>query len=107
VLSETLAKAMRVAGVADVEHRNNLGGTEIVFQALRSGAIDVYPEYTGTILEVVLHSARRLSLPEMRQELARQGLGVSGPIGFNDSYAIAVTREARQHYGLNSLSDLA
>ncbi|HXF59238.1 MAG TPA: glycine betaine ABC transporter substrate-binding protein, partial [Candidatus Saccharimonadales bacterium] len=86
--------------------RNNLGGTEIVFQALRSGAIDVYPEYTGTILEVVLHSGRRLTLPEMREELSKQGLGVSEPLGFNDSYAIAVTREARDRYGLRTLSDL-
>jgi osmoprotectant transport system permease protein len=105
ILSETLARAMRAEG-AETQHRNNLGGTEIVFQALRSGAIDVYPEYTGTILEVVLHSPRPLSLPEMRQELTRQGLGVSDPIGFNDSYAIAVTREARERYGLRALSDL-
>jgi len=107
ILSETLARAMRAEGVAPVEHRNNLGGTEIVFQALRSGAVDVYPEYTGTILEVVLHNPRRLSLPEMRAELARQGLGVSDPIGFNDSYAIAVTRQAARRYVLRALSDLA
>ena len=107
VLSETLAQAMRAEGVPDVTHRNNLGGTEIVFQALRSGAIDVYPEYTGTILEVVLHSPSRLGVPEMRAELEKQGLGVSDPIGFNDSYAIAVTREARDRYELRTLSDLA
>jgi osmoprotectant transport system permease protein len=106
ILSEALAIGLRTEGIPEVSHRNNLGGTEIVFQALRSGAIDVYPEYTGTILEVVLHSGRRLSIPDMRTELARQGLGVSEPLGFNDSYAIAVTREARDRYGLRTLTDL-
>ena len=107
VLAEALALATRSEGVSRVEHRNNLGGTEIVFQALRSGDVDVYPEYTGTILEVVLHSPRRLDLQEMRRELSKQGLGVSDPLGFNDSYAIAVTREARARYGLRTISDLA
>ena len=107
ILSETLATAMRRTGIPDVEHRNNLGGTEIVFQALRSGAIDAYPEYTGTILEVVLHSPGPLAIPEIGEELKKQGLGISEPIGFNDSYAIAVTREARERYGLETLSDLA
>ncbi len=107
VLAEALATAMRSEGVRQVEHRNNLGGTEIVFQALRSGDVDVYPEYTGTILEVVLHGVLPLTLPEMRRELAKQGLGVSEPLGFNDSYAIAVTREARDRYGLRAISDLA
>ena len=107
ILSEALAQEMRVRGIARVEHRNNLGGTEIVYQALRSGAVDVYPEYTGTILEVVLHSPGRLTLAETRDQLAREGLGLSDPIGFNDSYALAVTREARDRYGLRTLSDLS
>ncbi|HYQ89626.1 MAG TPA: glycine betaine ABC transporter substrate-binding protein [Candidatus Binatia bacterium] len=107
VLAEALAQVIRSEGAPDVRHRNNLGGTEIVFQAVRSGDVDVYPEYTGTILEVVLHEPRPLSLPEMRRELAGQGLGVSEPIGFNDSYAIAVTRQARDRFGLRTISDLA
>jgi osmoprotectant transport system permease protein len=107
ILAEALAEAMRSEGVERVEHRNNLGGTEIVFQALRSGGVDVYPEYTGTILEVVLKSPRRLELEEMRRALARDGIGVSDAIGFNDSYALAVTRETRDRYDLRTISDLS
>ena len=107
VLGEALASLMRDRGIPEVVHRSNLGGTEIVFQALRSGSVDVYPEYTGTLLEVILHSPRALPLAEMRDSLARQGLGVSDPLGFNDSYALAVTEAAGRRYGLRTLSDLA
>ncbi len=107
VLGETLALAMRSGGVPDVEHKRNLGGTEILFQGLRAGDIDVYPEYTGTILEVILHAPRPLSLGEIRSQLAKEGLGVSDPIGFNDSYALAVTASTQKRYGLRAISDLA
>ena len=106
-LGEALATIVREEGAEDVVHRHNLGGTEIVFQALRSGEIDVYPEYTGTIQEVILKSPRRLGIHEMAEHLRTMGFSVSDPIGFNDSYAIAVTREAARRYGLATLSDLA
>jgi osmoprotectant transport system substrate-binding protein/osmoprotectant transport system permease protein len=106
VLAEALAQAMRSEGVPRVEHRNNLGGTEIVYQALRSGNVDAYPEYTGTILEVVLHNAHAMTTGQMREALAKEGLGVSDPIGFNDGYALAVTSGTRDRYGLRTISDL-
>ncbi|TMQ58874.1 MAG: ABC transporter permease subunit [Candidatus Eisenbacteria bacterium] len=107
ILGEALAEETRALGVADVEHRSNLGGTEIVYQALRSGSVDVYPEYTGTLLEVILHAPRPVALPAMRAAMAKEGLGVSEPIGFNDSYALAVTRAVRERYALRTISDLA
>jgi osmoprotectant transport system permease protein len=107
ILADALASAMRREGVPRVLHRRNLGGTEIVFQALRSGSVDVYPEYTGTIREVVLQSPRELSALETRTALARMGLGMSDPIGFNDSYGIAVTEATARRYHLRTLSDLA
>ena len=107
ILADALASAMRREGVPRVLHRRNLGGTEIVFQALRSGSVDVYPEYTGTIREVVLQSPRELSAAEERAALARMGLGMSDPIGFNDSYGIAVTEATARQYRLRTLSDLA
>ena len=107
ILGDALAAVLRAEGVERVEHRRNLGGTEIVLQALRSGSVDVYPEDTGTIQEVVLQSPRPLAEDEMRAALAAKGLGMSPPIGFDDSYAIAVTRGAAERFGLRTLSDLA
>jgi len=106
ILAEALAARMRTQGVAAVEHRSNLGGTEIVYDALRSGSVDVYPEYTGTIAQVILHAPNATS-EQMRVTLAKQRIGMSDPIGFNDGYALAVTREAQTKYGLQRISDLA
>lgn len=105
MLGEALASLARREGVV-VEHRSNLGGTEIVFQALRSGAIDAYPEYTGTISEVILKNQSTASLASMRAELAREGIGISDPMGFNDGYALAVTRAVQERTGVKRLSDL-
>ncbi len=106
ILADALAAEMRVEGVPRVTHRRNLGGTEIVYQALRSGDIDVYPEYTGTILEVILQTHGPIPLREMRAELARRGITMSDPIGFDDSYAIAVSDSIARRYGLTKISDL-
>jgi osmoprotectant transport system permease protein len=106
ILADALAAEMRAEGVPRVTHRRNLGGTEIVYQALRSGSIDVYPEYTGTILEVILQTHSPRSLREMRAELARRGITMSDPIGFDDSYAIAVPDSIARRDGLTKISDL-
>ncbi|HKA25044.1 MAG TPA: glycine betaine ABC transporter substrate-binding protein [Candidatus Eisenbacteria bacterium] len=106
VLGEAATTLARRAG-ATAEHRRNLGGTEIVYDALRSGSIDVYPEYTGTIAEVMLHSHGRPSLAEMRAALRSQGIEIGEPLGFNDSYGIAVAPGVAHRLGLRKVSDLA
>ena len=107
ILGEALARTMRASGIARVTHRNNLGGTEIVAQALHSGAVDVYPEYTGTIQEVLLHRQGAAGADSMRADLARLGLAMSDPIGFNDGYAIAMPESVAARLGIRSMSDLA
>ena len=107
ILGEALVLLAREEGAAPVEHRRNLGGTEIVLAAVQSGAADVYPEYTGTIAEVILKDPSRPSLAAMRTRLQTLGLAVSDPLGFNDSYALAVTRAVAAARGIERLSDLA
>ena len=116
ILGELLAARARAAGADPVEHRSNLGGTEIVLQALESGAIDAYPEYTGTILEVVLKDDPRaprrdarggVDLDSLNAALAARGLAASAPLGFNDGYGLAVTRRTSEARGLRRISDLA
>jgi osmoprotectant transport system permease protein len=100
VLGEVITQA---AGKA--EHKQGLGNTAIVLAALQAGSIDVYPEYLGTIDLEILKNAKATTLPEMRAALAKLGLGVGLPLGFNNTYALAVRGDAP--VSLQSLSDLA
>ena len=92
------------APVVQVEHRQGLGNTAIVLAALRAGSIDVYAEYTGTIASEVLKHDGPLTLAQMRSELAPLGLGVAVPLGFNNTYALAMRGDQKT---VGSLADLA
>jgi osmoprotectant transport system permease protein len=107
ILGEALARLAHDPGGADARHRSNLGGTEIVFQALTSGEVDVYPDYTGTISEVILRGQSAQTLADMRRLLAPRGIGVSEPLGFNDGYALAIPARTADRLGVRTLSDLA
>ena len=103
ILGEALAALARRG--AAVEHKRNLGGTEVVWQALTTGSVDVYAEYTGTIAEVILGGADHPA-ESFREELGRRGVGMSAPLGFEDGYALAVTRGTAVGFGLLAISDL-
>ena len=101
ILGEVLTQAAGLRGKA--EHRQGLGNTAIVLAALQSGSIDVYPEYLGTIGLEILKNPAAGSLAEMRAALAPLGLGVAVPLGFNNTYALAMRADAQ----VGSLSALA
>jgi len=102
ILGEIL---VRQAGAA--VHRQGLGNTGIVFAALRSGSIDLYPEYTGTIAREILKLDGAAGLEEINRALAPMGLGAAVPLGFNDGYALAVREEKAARLGIRKVSDLA
>ncbi|HEY4637901.1 MAG TPA: glycine betaine ABC transporter substrate-binding protein, partial [Burkholderiales bacterium] len=87
ILGELIVQTARAAG-AEVEFRPGMGGTAILYEALRSGAIDLYPEYTGTIAREILQGEARASLESLNARLAPLGLAASAPLGFNNTYAI-------------------
>jgi osmoprotectant transport system permease protein len=93
-----------------VERRPGLGATEILFRALRTNAIDVYPEYTGTGLVAILHdtASRQNAFDHVsRRFMALYGIRWLPPLGFENTYAIAVRRETAARYRLATLTDLA
>ena len=107
VVAEIAAQVMEAAGEAPVERRVGLGGTGIVAGALASGDIDVYPEYTGTIARAILKDPSLGTVDALRARLAPMGLTVSDPLGFANTYALAVRRETATRLALRTLSDLA
>jgi osmoprotectant transport system permease protein len=115
LLAEMFAQLLERAG-RTVQRRPGLGATEVAFSAIRTGAIDVYPEYVGTGLIAILGDS---VAPEMREDprvafahvatrsLSRFGVHWLAPLGFQNGYAIAVRRETAAQYQLRTLSDLA
>ena len=108
ILAQVLAGA--AAPHASVEVKTGLGNTAIVFKALQSGSIDLYPEYTGTIaLEILQQPATKLgtNLDELNRGLAPLGFAAAIPLGFNDGYALAMRAVDAERLGVTRLSDLA
>lgn len=106
VLAHVLADVATPALPAPAQVREGLGNTAIVYQALRSGAIDLYAEYSGTIALEILKSTRPLSLEEMNRQLAPLGLGAAIALGFNDGYALAMRADDARQLGIRTVSDL-
>ena len=80
VLGEIVNLSLRDAGVQSV-HRQGLGNTAIVIKALTTGQIDIYPEYTGTIVrEILKRPETSVSLAELNAMLAPMGLKVAIPL---------------------------
>ncbi len=107
ILGEIITQTVNQVGEAHATHQSGLGNTGIVFAALQSGSIDIYPEYTGTIGQELLKSKSQLDLPAMNAKLAPLGLAVGIPLGFNDTYALAMRDDQAQKLGIKTLSDLA
>jgi osmoprotectant transport system permease protein len=106
VLAEIAVRALESQGI-DAAHRPGMGGTIILWQALRSGGIDAYPDYTGTISEQILRGSRPLTTAEMREALADHGVAMTDPLGFDNTYALVMPRARAQRLGIRKISDLA
>ncbi|MGQ7509200.1 ABC transporter permease/substrate-binding protein [Streptococcus suis] len=98
-----------------VEIKPNFGKTSFLYEALKSGSIDIYPEYTGTITNTLLKiSPTDLSTnPEEVYAYAKEaileqdGLMYLAPMAFQNTFALAVTEDYAQKNGIEKISDLA
>jgi len=107
ILGEILTQTVNASGAAKAVHRRGLGNTGILFAALESGAVDVYPEYTGTVAFELLNLKRPQSIDELNRRLRSRGLAVGVPLGFSNSYALAMTERQAEALGVKRISDLA
>jgi osmoprotectant transport system permease protein len=105
VLGEIAKRTLNDAGIP-AEHRQGMGGTIIVWQALRGAQIDAYPEYTGTIAEEILKDQQLHSAAAIRDALSKFGVGMTEPLGFNNTYALIMRRDRAQGLGIRTISDL-
>jgi osmoprotectant transport system substrate-binding protein len=110
VLGNLYAQALEAKGY-QVNLKENIGSTEIIDKALTSGEIDGYPEYTGVSLSVVAKNDKLTESPEETQQLVKEfyegrGQVVSEATPFQDTDAIATTKEFASENGLTTVEDL-
>ena len=106
ILSEIISQLLEGSGYT-VERNYNLGGTTVCFEALKNNAIDVYPEYTGTLAEEILKSERKLSFQELQTKLYEQmAMEISPSYGFSNSYGLSMKKEVAEARHIISISDL-
>lgn len=106
VLSELAKRSLEEAGF-HVEHRQGMGGTIVLWEALKEGSIAAYPEYTGTIQEEILKHPATPSVGTLRQDLAQYGVGITKELGFNNTYGLVMTKARAHQLGLQKISDLS
>src|SRR5215468_3359454 len=111
ILGELIAAQIERTLDVTVDRKLNLGGTLLAHEALKSGALDLYPEYTGTALTAILKQPLERDAAETLRRV-RQGyeplhLEWLPPFGFNDSFAMVVRSDTAQTEGLRTLTDAA
>ena len=113
MLGELMAQVLETQTGATVERRFNLAGTQICFDGLRSGALDVYAEYTGTGLRNILGDTSAIGSPAAVFALVstafreRFALDWLAPFGFNNTYVLIMRADRAAALGITTLSDLA
>lgn len=96
----------------NVERKINLGGTAIALEAIKSGEIDLYPEYTGTAYGSIMGESELSDPTEVFAAVKKYyndefNISWFEPLGYNNTYAMAVRRETAENYNLKTCSDLA
>jgi len=106
ILGEIITQTAQGPGATAAEHQRGLGNTAILLNALESGSIDVYPEYTGTIAREILKLPEVPPLAELNKRLEGRGLAAAVPLGFNNTYALAMRAADARAKGITRISDL-
>jgi len=105
ILGELVRSLIQSSGIPS-EHRAELGGTRILWEALKRGDIDAYADYTGTIRHEILAGESIESDDDLAEALARHGVSMSRPLGFNNTYALGMRRDRAGKLGIRSISNL-
>jgi osmoprotectant transport system substrate-binding protein len=112
VLGEIFAQVIEGRAHVAVERRFYLAGTFICQQAILSGRIDLYPEYTGTALTAVLKEPPGRDKQEVYRRVkqgyeSRFGLTLGPPLGFDDTFAMVIRGDDARRLNLHTLSQAA
>jgi osmoprotectant transport system permease protein len=104
VLGEIGTQLIQAAGIP-ADHRRELGGTRFLWAALQTGDVDAYAEYTGTLIQEI-YAGRDIDSESLPQTLENDGIGMTDPLGFDNTYALGMRREMAESLGIERISDL-
>lgn len=110
IIAHMMAELVEANTDLQVIRKVNLGGSNVAWKALESNDIQMYPDYTGTIVANYYQEETGTSqetLEKAMQLTTQDKLKLLKPFGFNNTYTLAITQETAQKYNLNSFSDLA
>lgn len=112
ILGELMAQVLEQHAGVRVSRRFNLGGTNVAFDALRTGAIDGYAEYTGTGLRDILHDTSAVDGPadafaRVSSAFSEYELTWLAPFGFNNTYVLIMRSDRARALKIGSVSDAA
>ncbi|WP_042455719.1 ABC transporter permease/substrate-binding protein [Neobacillus dielmonensis] len=112
ILGNMLADLIENKTDIKVERKLNLGGSQVTFGALNSRDIDLYVEYTGTGLVNILNQPPQNNPEKVYNQVQKEfnnryGIQLLKPLGFNNTYALAIRQDTANQFGLNTISDLA
>ena len=105
ILADLAALLIADAGYT-TDHRRRLGGTLVCFEALERGEIDLYAEYTGTLLQSTFKDLGLKTNEELEAELAKRGLRMTASLGFNNTYAVGMLEKRAQSLGIRTIGDM-
>jgi osmoprotectant transport system substrate-binding protein len=110
ILGQLYKQALEAKGFS-VSYKSEIGSTELMQTALSSGKINMYPEYTGVIVQDVFHHATSPKTASATYALAKKlesgkGYWLGNPTPFYDTDVLAVTNAYAHRWGLHSIGDL-
>ena len=100
------ARLLLLAAGHRARHRRELGGTAVLWNALLRGEIDVYAEYTGTLRAETLAKLGLRDDKALRRALAKRGLAMTAPLGFNNTYALGMKADRAKALAISTITDL-
>lgn len=105
VLAEVISQLLENSGF-EVERTFGMA-TMVNYEALRTGEIDIYVEYSGTVAQVILDYSSEPVIEVLNERLQERGIELLDSFGFNNTYAIAMKREFANELGISTISELA
>ncbi|MTI88085.1 MAG: ABC transporter permease subunit [Balneolaceae bacterium] len=106
VILGEIATQLAEHGDIETDYYSQLGGTRILWNALREGDIDAYPDYTGTLIQEIIQDSSIQHMDELRQRLVKFNVEITQPLGFNNTYALGMREKHAKRLGIETISDL-